>query len=390
MTCRLTTTSRAWRGGCLLSFAFALLSPVAFAQELDAALGTPNGWQRYDWLQSSDPSSATTAAGGKITTTTGQAVGDPFITLTNNSLWQQNYGVAYTRPIAPMLSLSYQTSATTLNEISSASPIVTGGTPDDLSHGQTAGLQFQPASSLTLNGNVHDSMDDAGSPESACDTRGSGLTAEGHLPFNSVLTLGANADTTTIGTVGGTTGDNAYDAQLKQPLGKLPLTAVLKGHYEETTTDGALTTRLPSLEQSLVWKPADSTTLQAGLRQQQYQDFPGITNQLNEAVFADWSQTILPDVSWHSYAEVLNSRTSDVAPAVPTTSGANGTPQSADPTDTLGSLDDETLTFSTGPSFKLDQGVSASIEYSNRIDRNPLPGDVGQEQRVSVSLKGSF
>ncbi len=367
----------------------------AHAQDMDAALGTANGWQRYDWLKSPDETTGTTAAGGKITTTTGQAVGDPFATVTNNSIWQQNYGVTYTRPLAPALALSYETSATTLNESSGSFQSPTSGTPDDLSHGQKASLQFQPGQQFTLSGNVHDSMDDAGSPESAMETRGSGLLAEGHLPFNSVLTLGANLDTTTTGTVSSaTTGDNAYDAQFKQPLGKLPLTAVLKGHYEETTADGSLASRLPSLEQSLVWKPVDTTTVQMGLRQQQYQDFPGITNELNETVFADWSQTLLPEISWHSYAEVLNSHGSeDLAPAVPTTSGTNGTPQTSNPATSLGlptSFSDETLTFSTGPSFKLDQGVSASIEYSNRIDRNPLPGDVGQEQRVSVSLKGTF
>jgi len=369
-----------------------LLGLTAHAQDMDASLGSAGGWQRYDWLKVDGESTGTTAAGGKITTTTGQTVGDPFATVTNSSIWQQTYGVTYTRPLAPALSLSYETDAVTLNESSGSYQAPTDGTPDDLSHGQKAALQFQPAQQVSLTGNVHDSMDDAGSPQSAMETRGSGLVAEGHLPFNSVLTLGANADTTTTGTIAGSnTGDDAYDAQFKQPLGKLPFTAVIKGHYEETSTAGALATRLPSLEQSLVWKPADTTTLQMGLRQQHYQDFPGVTNELNEAVFADWSQTLLPDVTWHSYAEVLNSRGTDVAPAAPVTSGANGTPQSADPTNSLAtSFSDETLTFSTGPSFKLDQGVSASIEYSNRIDRNPLPGDAGQEQRVSVSLKGTF
>jgi hypothetical protein len=392
MPLHLVTRSWTGRGRCLISLGFALLGLAAHAQDdADAALGTANGWQRYDWLKSGDDSSGTTAANGKITATTSQAVGDPFAAVSGNSIFQQNYGVTYTRPIAPDLSLSYETSAVTLNENSNASPAATDGIPDDLSQTQKVGLQLQPAQNLTLSGNLHDSMDDAGAPASNEETRGSGFYGETHLPNSSVLTFGGNVDTTTAGYVGGgTTGDDTYDAQLKQPLGKLPLTATLKGHYEETSTDGAPTTRLPSLEQSLSWKPAGTTTLEMGLRQQHYQDFPGVTNQLNEALFADWAQTVLPEVTWHSYAEVLNSRTTDLAPAAPSTSGANGTPQSADPTNSLGSLNDQTLTFSTGPSFKLDQGVSASIEYSNRIDRNPLPGDAGQEQRVSVSLKGTF
>jgi hypothetical protein len=132
-----------------------------------------------------------------------------------------------------------------------------------------------------------------------------------------------------------------------------------------------------------------------GLRQQHYQDFPGITNQFNETLFADWSQALVPDVTWHSYAEVLNTNgTRPVAPAAVTssTSGVNGTPQSADPTNNplQSSFTDETITFSTGPSFQLDRDLSAAIEYSDKFDRNPAPGDVGQEQRVSVSLKGTF
>ena len=60
---------------------------------------------------------------------------------------------------------------------------------------------------------------------------------------------------------------------------------MLKGHYEETGSGGAPATSLPSMEQSLVWKPVGETTLQMGLRQQHYQDFPGVTNELNETLF---------------------------------------------------------------------------------------------------------
>ena len=50
-------------------------------------------------------------------------------------------------------------------------------------------------------------------------------------------------------------------------------------------------------------------TLQAGLRQEQYQDFPGIDHDLNEALFADWSQKLIDDrLTWHSYAEMMNTR----------------------------------------------------------------------------------
>ena len=63
----------------------------------------------------------------------------------------------------------------------------------------------------------------------------------------------------------------------------------------------------------------------------------------------------------------------------------------ASPTSSLPvSIDDQTLTFSTGPSFKLQKDISASVEYSNRWDKNPTPGSIGQEQRVSISLKGTF
>jgi hypothetical protein len=38
----------------------------------------------------------------------------------------------------------------------------------------------------------------------------------------------------------------------------------------------------------------------------------------------------------------------------------------------------------------LQKDISASVEYSDRWDKNPAPGTVGQEQRVSVSIKGTF
>jgi hypothetical protein len=377
------------------SLVLAWLAPLcAEGSDLDASLGSPGGWQRYDWLSPS-PSGAT-ATGAKITSTSGAAAGDPFAVVGTGALWSDKYGMAYNQPLPENLTFSYETSAATLSEDSNAFFPSSDGLADDLAHAQKGTLQFQPFQPLSLSGNVYDSGDDAGSPPSALETRGGGVTAEGHLPLNSVLTVGANSDTAATGVpAASATEDNSYDAQVKQPLGPLPVTAVIKGHYEETTQNGAAVTRLPSTEQSLIWKPADSATLQMGLRQQHYQNFPGVANDLNETIFADWSQTLMPEVTWHSYAEVLNTRgTEDIAPAAPVATGANGangTPQASDPNASpTTSFSDETVTFSTGPSIKVDRDVSASIEYSNRIDRNPLPGTVGDEQRVSVSLKGTF
>jgi hypothetical protein len=382
-------TSPVIQGGCMLSCVFMLLGAVVHAQDADAVLGSAKGWQRYDWLSPSDEQA------GKLTASASQDTGDPFAVVTSGSLFQEKYGVTYSRPLLDKVTLSYQTTEVALTESSLASSLPVDGLPDDLSHGQKALVQFQPEQQLTLSGNVHESTNDDAMPEYSADTRGAGFTAEGHLPLSSTLTLGANSDQTSTGEAAtGAIADNSYDAQLKTPLGKLPVTAVLKGHYEETSQDGAVATRLPSMEQSLVWKAGDAATVQMGLRQQHYQSFPGVNNDLNETVFADWSQNLLPEVTWHSYAEVLNSRdTLDLAPAAPAATGTNGTAQSADPTNSLGlptSITDEAVSFSTGPSFKLDQGVSASIEYSNRMDRNPQPGAVETEQRVSVSLKGTF
>ena len=374
----------------MLGLALALLGSTAHAQDdVDAVLGSSGGWQRYDWLS---PSASPSAP--KIASTAAQPLGDPFAVANGDALWQEKVGVIYSQPVADAIALSYESNALTLNE-PTPGPLPASSSPEALNDGEKAALQFQPFQAVTLTGDVHDSSNEAGSPSSFSETRGTGLSAKSNLPMNAELTLGLNANDSGGDMPGAAlTSSNAYDAQFKQPLGKLPLTVVLKGHYEETDTNGAPVSRLPSMEQSLVWKPADTTTVQMGLRQQQYEFFPGVTNQLNEAVFADWSQNLLPQVSWHSYAEVLDSRTAeDIAPAAPATPGTNGTAQSADPTNSLGlptSITDETVTFSTGPSFKLDHDVSASIEYSNRLDRNPLPGDAPQEQRVSVSVKGSF
>jgi hypothetical protein len=312
--------------------------------------------------------------------------------LSTGALWQDKSGTSYTRKVGDVLSLSCESSTVTWNDGPDAS-----GTPTDLTRAQKAGFQFHPIDALIFSGNVHGASSDGLAPAGSFMSSGAGFAAESHLPYQSVLTLGINSDRSGNDLVFDSSSQSTgYDAQLRQPLGKIPLTAVLKGHYDETSSNGLPGSRMPSLEQSLVWKPAQDTIVQMGLRQQHYENFPGITNEFNEALFADWSQKIVSDVTWHSYAEMVNSRgILDTAPAVPLASGANGTPQAATPSPGLNSalpltLDEKTLTFSTGPSFRVQKDLSASIEYSNRWDQNPAVGGMGPEQRVSVSLKGTF
>ena len=73
------------------------------------------------------------------------------------------------------------------------------------------------------------------------------------------------------------------------------------------------------------------------------------------------------------------------------------TPQATTPGSNAGltssmplSFEDQTVTLSTGPTVQLQKDISASLEYSNRWDKNPSAGNTGNEQRVSVSVKGSF
>jgi hypothetical protein len=348
----------------------------------DTAAGA---WQHYDWLAPADEQHASAET---YHAAVGQDVNDPFTVLSTGALWQEKYGAVDTRQLGDGLCLSCETSSVALDDSS-----------DDLSRAQKMGLEFQPIPELTFRGDLHDSASDSPMFGQSTTTSGAALSAEGHLPHNAVLTLGLQTNYTTPDAPAGLGAQtNACDAQWKQPLGQLPLTAILKGHYEGTSTGGAPATSLPSLEQSLEWKPLQNTTIQAGLRQQQYQEYPGVDHQLNEALFADWQQKVVDDVTWHSYAEVLNSKgLLDQAPAAPIASGANGTAQATTPGSNAGltsslpvSIDDQTLTFSTGPQFTLQKDISASVEYSDRWDKNPAPGNVGQEQRVSVSLKGTF
>jgi hypothetical protein len=347
----------------------------------DATQAGSSAFLQSDWLKP-------VASGESFKAATGPAVTDPFAVLSTGALWQDTTGGTYTRQVSNKLSLTCD-----------ASTVAMGDDSGQVLRSQKVGFQFQPSGAFTFRGDVHDSATEAYVPADSTAASGANFSAETHLPSKSDLTLGVRTERTGIDAPSGIeTQTNAYDAQIKQPVGALPLSAILKGHYEDTSEGKAPATSLPSLEQSLQWKPAQDTTIQMGLRQQQYQEYPGVDHALNEALFADWSQRVVDNVSWHSYAEVLNSKgLLDDAPGSPLASGANGTPQATLPgsnaslTSSLPvSIDDQTLTFSTGPSFKVEKDISASLEYSNRWDKNPSPGSIGQEQRISISVKGSF
>jgi len=379
---------KSWIARGLSALAGAVLL-MGWAPAQEAVQVSPNNaWQGYDWLAPAVNQKNPASPDETSSTTVGQDMKDPFTVLSTGSLWQDKYDSLDTRRLADTLTLSCESGAVTLD-----------GDSDDLAQAQKLGFQFQPVGELTLCGDLHDSESDALLPSQSTTSTGASLGLEGHLPLNGVLTLGLRSDRSFADAPAcDSSTTNACDAQLQQPLGKLPLTAVLKSHYEGTSVGNAPPTSLPSLEQSLVWKPLQDTTFQAGLRQQHYQEYPGVDHELNEALFADWSQQVVDDVTWHSYAEVLNTKgLLDQAPGAPIASGANGTAQATTPgsnaslTSSLPvSIDDQTLTFSTGPSFRLEKDISASVEYSDRWDKNPAPGSTGEEQRVSVSVKGTF
>jgi len=365
--------------GLFLSGFVVVMAGRALAQ--DTAQAGSSAFLESDWLKPA-------ASSESFKATTSPAVTDPFAVISTGALWQDTTGGLYTRRVGNTLSLTCDTST-----------VAMGDDSEQLLRSEKVGFQFQPIGEFTFRGDVHDSTTDTYLPADSTSTSGADFSAETHLPSKSELTLGVRSDRTSIDAPSGIeTQTNAYDAEIKQPVGALPLSAILKSHYEETSEGNAPATSVPSLEQSLQWKPMQDTTLQMGLRQQQYQEYPGVDHQLNEALFADWSQKVVDNVSWHSYAEVLNSKgLLDEAPGSPLASGANGTPQATLPgsnanlTSSLPvSIDDQTLTFSTGPSFKVEQDISASLEFSNRWDKNPAPGSIGQEQRISISVKGSF
>ncbi len=348
----------------------------------DATPAAPFG----DWLAPVAEQPA--VAGEGFHATTGTVAPDPFAVLTSGALWEQAYGEFYTRDLGDTFSLSTESGSVVLDEDG-----------QEISRSGKVGVSFAPAPEFTLSGNFHDLVSEAMIPDDTTTTSGAALAVEGRLPTSSIVSVGLNFDRTVADAPGAIAAQTrAYDAEIQQPLGKLPLSAVFKGEFSGTSVGGAPGSSMPSLEQSLVWKPLANTTVQMGLRQQQYQEFPGVDHELNEALFADLSQQVLDNVTWHSYAEVLNSKSLlDQAPAAPIAGGANGTPQATNPAlnTSLGSslplsLEDQTVTFSTGPSVQLEKGISARVEYSNRWDKNPAPGSTGQEQRVSVSVKGTF
>ncbi len=361
---------------------------LSHAQDLGAPPADESGspTPRYDWAAPRPASS-----GDESVRTSGTPVaGDPFTVLSTGQLWRESQGTVYTRKIDDGLTLSCETSQASFD----------GNQDGATSRGVKLGVDFSLPDCFTLRGDCHGAATDALIPANSTTTTGASVTAIGHLPTKATLTLGFNSDrNATDAPIPATTETTDYDAQLQQPVGSLPLSAVLKSRYVATTTGtAAAPSSLPSLEQSVVWKPMSNTTVQMGLRQQQYQEYPGVDHQLNEALFADWTQQVLDNVSWHSYAEVLNSRgLIDQAPASSIASGTNGSPQgnnplaNTSPTSSLPlTLDDQTLTFSTGPSLQLQKDLSANFEFSNRWDKNPTGSNPGQEQRVSVSVKGSF
>jgi hypothetical protein len=390
----------------ILGLAVLAAGGVARADDTDQSMSpslnaSTTDWHQNDWLKPAEDKKREDATGATFQVTAAQDIRDPFAILGGGSLWHQRYGVGYTRLLTDTLTLKYETTAVILGDGSSQAQLQSG---DNLSQNQKVGLQFKPVDQLTLQGDVHNRADNTALTPSSSYTNGTAITADGRLPWDTGLSLGFKSDNTGVdnGSLPSpSTLDNTYEAQISKRLGKMPVTAVLKGRYEETSSDDLLLSRRPSLEQSLSWSPLQNTTLRMGLRQQHYETFPGLTNDYNQAVFADVSQKILPDilpdVTWHSYAEMLDAHSNpDIAPGVSIFSGANGTPQSSTPgSPGMGSAvpllaEDKTLTFTTGPSFRLEKDISASIEYSNRWDQNPTPGSVGQEERVSVSVKGKF
>jgi hypothetical protein len=365
--------------------ALVLLALPAAAQNASSSGDSASARELGSWLGSSLPDQ-TPAETYKATT--GTVTPDPFAVLTSGALWEQTYGELYTRDLGNSLALSCQESS-----------VLYDVNDEELSRAEQMGFTFAPMPELALSGNLHGTSTDSDIPENGTQATGAGLSAQSHLPNNSVVAIGLKFDRNVSDLPDAlATQTNTYNAEIDQPLGKLPLSAQLKGQFQDTTAGNSPAGSLPSLEQSLVWKPLTNTTLQMGLRQQQYQEYPGIDHELNEAVFADLSQQMTDGISWHSYAELLNTKGLYTdAPGTSIASGANGTPQATMPGSNAGltssmplSLEDQTLTFSTGPTVQLQKDISASLEYSNRWDKNPAPGSTGNEQRVSVSVKGTF
>ncbi len=254
---------------------------------------------------------------------------------------------------------------------------------ESLARAEQVGFAFAPAPVFTLNGNVHGSSTDGTNPDNGTMSSGTAITAQSRMPWDTIVTVGLTFDRSIADAPEALASETrSYNAQITQPLGKLPLSAVLKSHLTQLSTGNAPGGGLPTFEQSLVWKPLANTTVQMGLRQQQYQEYPGVDHLMNEAIFADLSQRIVDNVSWHSYAELLNSKgLNDQAPASPLASGANGTPQATVPgsnaslTSSLPlSMQDQDAHPLHRASVQLQKDFSASLEYSNRWGQNACGG----------------
>jgi hypothetical protein len=365
-----------------------ILALPAAAQEAsssaDGSAGDATAARQLEsWLAPQDEK-----PGETVKMVTAPVAPDPFAVLTSGALWEETYGAIYTRDLGNAFSLSCQSSDVVFDE-----------DMEEVSRSGQMGLVFAPWQELKLTETLHASSTELDDPLADSTTSGAGLAAESRLPWNSIVTVGLNFDRTLWDAPDVAPAETGtYNAQIEQPLGKLPVSAVFKSRFQDFSTGNTPTANLPSLEQSLVWTPMANTKLEMGVRQQQYQEYPGVDHLMNEAIFADLSAQMSDTLSWHSYAELLNSKgLYTQAPASPIASGANGTPQATLPGSNAGltsslpiSMQDQTLTFSTGPSVQLQKDLSASLEYSNRWDKNPAAGSPGQEQRVSVSVKGSF
>ena len=83
------------RGLSVLGAAFIACGTPAAAQQATtpAPQSAPDdGWQRYDWLNSSDNAKDKSAVEGTVKTSDGQDIKDPFSVLTTGALWQEKSG----------------------------------------------------------------------------------------------------------------------------------------------------------------------------------------------------------------------------------------------------------------------------------------------------------
>jgi hypothetical protein len=183
--------------------------------------------------------------------------------------------------------------------------------------------------------------------------------------------------------------------ELRQPISDLPVAAVITGKYSDTTDPADhdfLQGQSPSMEQALEWKAKDDTLVKLGFREMGYANMQALTTQKSQGMFAHLSQNLLPDFAWNSDVEFSRSRQDTLLPETP----EGGDPTSlagtvVPPTATITPFQEESMWLKMGPSFKLPNDISASLEFSNKWDTNITPGmKSGSEQRVSMSFKGTF